>query len=177
MKKLMLLLAGILALGAVSARATLIGQVITATDPGEGLNKTATLDGSVQFKDNGQTLGFAFGDDTLTVTNLFDFNSNWAGFGPLTFSGFTTPITGITLASNNGFSGTILSPTFTSTSIIFNMSSGSAAGGSAKLVFNINTESPSVPENGATGVMFGSVMLGLATLARKGLLRGLTVKG
>ena len=153
------------------ARVDLTGQTLTATDPGAQPPSTRTVDPVAYFDGDGGTLGFALGADTLTITNLYNLNNGWEDFGAYTLSGFTVDLTSITVASNVGFSGSVLDPTIVDNTIQFNFNPFSDAdNGSATLVFAINSTpavSSSVPDGGSTLALLGLALRG-GVAVRKG---------
>lgn len=148
------------------AAASLIGDTITAS--GLALSpSTATIGAGPEFNFVGLEC-FDFDASTLTI-GLCPGKSGghaWGDFGFFTFSGFDTEITGLTLASNTGYTGDPLSGfSFTSSSITLHWGVGSRTSEDAQLVFNITTAS--VPEPGTTGLAGLAVALAGLAAARR----------
>jgi hypothetical protein len=142
-----------------SAQASLVGDTINAS--GNFLAPaSATIGVGAEFNfANGYVL-FDFGASTLTIKNTIG-NLSWGDFGYYTFSGFDDTITGLSIASNNGFAGDPLSSfSFNAHSITLHWGNGSATP-NAQLVFNINA----VPEPESL------LLVGTALLAALGLRR------
>ena len=151
------------------ARADLIGDSITAT--GVPMSTTSAVIGPgvefTQLYENGTSKDFTwdFGADTLTVRNVH-FGINIMGSDNLTFGGFDSVITNVSVSSNDYFFASILSPSFTANSITMDLSNTVAYGG-ATLVFKIETQSSSVPDGGLTGVMLGAALAGFGIVRRR----------
>lgn len=129
-----------------TANATLIGDTITAT----GLSltpATATVGAGPEFVFFDGAIAFDFDASTLTISNPVPGRANWGDFGDYVFGGFDEIITGLSIASNTGFSGAPLSNfSFTANSITVSWGDGSATG-QAQLVFDIQTQAAAqVPE-------------------------------
>jgi hypothetical protein len=148
---------------ATTSRATLIGDTIDATgtllSPG-----SATIGSGVEFLGIDGFLGLDFGASTLTLASSSGLLS-FQGLGLYTFSGFDDTITGISTASNGGWTGSVLTPLFDAHSITLDMSDSSLVSG-AQLVFNIQTSSR-VPDHGGTIALFGMALVGLVVARRK----------
>ncbi|WP_367847008.1 PEP-CTERM sorting domain-containing protein [Rhodoferax sp. WC2427] len=150
----------IAALTVGSANASLVGSNVSASGPGLS-PASATVGSGVEFqwKPGQLASNVDFGADTLTFTALW--GVGWGGFGDFTFSGFDVPITGLSLLSNTGFSGDMLSDfSFTSDSITIHWNNGNASN-AGKLVFAISSGANAVPEPGSLALLG----LGLAVLA------------
>jgi hypothetical protein len=152
-----------------SANASLLGQDVSASGYYIDIGGHTAIGDGIEFRADFEGLGtllFDFGASTLTIIkpgSLFA-GLQWGGVvSPnITFSGFTDTITSLTLISNDGFDGTILSPSFASNSITLNMEDFSLSSWSGSLVFDIGTSSNnSVPEP----VSLTLSALGLAGLA------------
>ena len=156
------IIVGALALVSNSARAQLIGQTIEAT--GYALSPaSATIGPGVEFAGIYGDVGIDFGADTLTLTGYV----GYSGFGEYTFSGFTTPITGISLDPANLGYADGLDPTFTSNSITLDFDNGDVVG---PVIFDIQTGAapPStVPDGGTTAALLGGALIAMAALASK----------
>jgi hypothetical protein len=155
----------ILALGlAAAARADLTGDTITASGLFVGPS-SATVTPTADFSGIFGYVNFDFAANTLTVTPTT--SVSWGGFGPYTF-GFNDTITGVSIASNTGFSGGIVDNfSFNSNSLTLDMSSGLAYAGSA-LVFDItSTNGQAVPDSGSTVALLGAAMVGLVAFRRR----------
>lgn len=136
-----------------NANASLIGDEITSTSCCGG--GTATIGAGIEFPFPGIIMSFDFGEDTVTVRNLWktplvsDYSGSY-GYGVFGFTGFDTEILALTLISNTGWSGGFVTPgrhSFTPDSISFNTSgdfSQTVAIG-AEAVFRITTRSGAVP--------------------------------
>jgi hypothetical protein len=146
---------------ATSANASLIGETIAAN--GATLSpKTATIGNGVEFTGVAGFIDFDFAANTLTLTSSRGLGS-WVAAGLFyTFSGFTSEITGLSIASNNGFSGSLLSNfSFTSNSITLDLNNGGVTN-PANLVFNIQTASDAQVPEPATVALVGLGLLGFA---------------
>jgi hypothetical protein len=157
------------------ANATLIGQTITAS--GESLTPgSATIGSGVEFiginflGDIG--LYFDFGANTLTITNPNTDQgqlTGWSGYGNYVFSGFTEPITSLSLVSNTGFTANFVNNfSFTTDSITLDMMDGSALAGTpaSEVIFSINRVNAPVPEPG-TLMLLGLGMFGVAAFSKR----------
>ena len=103
---------------------------------------------------------FDFADSTLSIIGEY---SAWSGHGDFIFSGFDDTILGFSVASNTGYSGTIVDNfSLTESSITLDMSSGSCRGG--VLVFDIATTT--VPEP-STMILLGFGLLCIVVAKRK----------
>ncbi len=149
----------------VANAATLIGDTITAT--GYDISPAnVTIGDGVEFLGISNYLNFDFGASTLTISDTV--LGGWSGFGNFVFSEFDETLTGVTIASNSGFYGSIVdSFSFDAHSITLDMSDSGRSWESV-LVFNIATETAPVPEP-ATMLLFGTGLAGLvgAQLRRK----------
>ncbi|MBE9560743.1 MAG: PEP-CTERM sorting domain-containing protein [Proteobacteria bacterium] len=154
-----------LAVVSFNANATLIGDTINSS--GSGLNPaSATIDNTIEFAGIIGWLNFDFGANTLTVTNT-DTNTapiSWGGWGDYIFSDFDSSITGLSILSNVGFTGSIINNfSFTDSSITLDMLSGGADVG-GQLVYLIETgPSLPVPEPSIVWLLFsGLAIMGFA---------------
>jgi hypothetical protein len=147
-------------------RASLIGESISAS--GNGISPTTAVIGAgIEFPKSGVLVSFDFGADTLTVTPTISGSSNFGGWGAYTFSGFNSTISGLTLLSNNGFTGSVITnDTFTDHSLTLDFGSGSFANNS-KLVFGIETPKNSVPDNAGTFALLSATLTGLVAMRRR----------
>lgn len=110
------------------------------------------------------------GSVSLTGTQVtYGFAGSTAGAGPGSFTisltGFTTPITNVTLASGS-LGGATISETFTSSSITFTATTGSdynAIGGTS-IVFNVTTAA--VPEPSSI-ILLGTIVAGAIAIKRR----------
>ena len=153
------------------SRAQLLGDTITGT--GNGLTPaSATIGGGVEFTIQGISFtvaNFDFGASTLTLTTGAPNTGGISNGGNFVFSGFDTAITGISVGTNQGWSGTVLTPTFTAGSITVNLDSAQiaiSAPAPRALVYNIQTGS-SVPDTGGTVGILGGALAGLLVLRRR----------
>ena len=156
-KILAIMAVGLLA-GPMAANANLIGSEITVTDPFSAFSPdSATIGAGVEF--NFVNLEFFdFDANTLTIFGGPNTNHGWGNFGLITFSGFDSIITGLSIFSNIGYSGAVLSNfSFTANSITLDWGNSQRAG-VGELVFSIETAS--VPEPGTLALL----SLGLAGL-------------
>ncbi len=147
------------------AGATLIGDTITATGYQLGPG-TATIGAGIEFiaGDSIDLLNFDFDAGTLTVTRPGTTVLSYYDFGDYVFSDFDDIITGLSVASNTGFTGPIGSNLrFAAHSITLDMSGGIAHVDDV-LVFNITTEP--IPEP-TTVLLLGSGLVGLAGFRRR----------
>jgi hypothetical protein len=145
-----------------SAQASLIGQNISGT----GITLTqnmATIGAGDEFSGIINYLKFDFGIDTLTVRNTT--GVSWSGFQNYVFTGFGGQITGLSIQSNNGFSGGIVSNfAYTANSITLDMNAGQATVYPGSLVFKIAGVNE-VPEPGSLA-LFGLAIAGAAAARR-----------
>jgi hypothetical protein len=155
----------VIALGlAASAHANLTGDTITTSGLYVGPT-SATVTPTADFTGIFGYVNFDFAATTLTVTPTT--GVSWSGFGPYTFT-FNDTITGVSIASNTGFSGGIVNNfSFNSDSLTLDMSSGEANNGSA-LVFDIaSTNGQAVPDSGSTVALLGAAMVCLVAFRRR----------
>jgi hypothetical protein len=158
---------------ATTARADLVGQTILGS--GTGLytftevphTGSATIGPGIEFiAIPCSPVYFDFDASTLTITTRDSLS--WGEFGPYVFSGFSEPIVAVTMVSNFGFKGGITTPTFTADSITIDMTNGeSIYGGPVGLVFEIQTQTASVPDGGITAGLLGVALVGMAVLRRR----------
>jgi len=149
-----------------TCRAALIGDTLTATG-GFLFPATATIGDGVEFTFH-DDVRFDFAESTLTLTTRIGPGSG-GGQGFLVFSDFEDTITGISLASNDGWSGSVLTPQFTAHSVTFDFQSFSWAAQGSEIVFNIETAA-AAPDQGTTVTLLGFAFMGLAA-ARRRMLR------
>ena len=150
---------------AMPAHATLIGQTITAT--GITLTPTtATIGPGVEFIGIIGFMNFDFGASTLTLTPTVN-GVGWGGFLNYVFSGFDDLITGLSISSNSGFSGTVVTNfSFGPHSITLDMNAGGAADSRSILIFDIVSSASTVPEPSSMALI-GLGLLGLGWNLRK----------
>jgi hypothetical protein len=141
-------------------QATLIGDTITSTGISLGPG-SATIGAGVEFNASGNDLRFDFGANTLTISDP-SINS-FSHFGDFVFAGFNDAITSVSIASNTGFTGSIVNHfIFDAHSLRLDVDSFTVLNpGNSILVFNITQENAAVPE-AATLALIG---LGLTALA------------
>lgn len=178
---LLIISTAIMMLAAGTANAGLIGTTVTASSTGEGIvcpdNATscsATIgDGPefefLEFVSIGGEL-FDFGDSSLTVSPATEGNFFWTlSVNPfVVFSGFEVPITGLSIISNNGYSGDILSGfSFTPDSITLLMGQSAREGSDAALVFGISLGSASPVPAPAPLLLLGFGLAGLVWSRRR----------
>ena len=148
-----------------------IGDTIYVTN-GEGSETGDLLPHSAVIGDGPEFCGFwtctktfDFDEDTLSIYTGGVGTGSWSTYPQpdyRVFTGFNTVITGLSIQSNDGFSGSLLSDfSFTSNSITLNKSYGSYEA-SSLLVFNIET----VPIP-STVWLFTSGLIGLIGFARR----------
>ena len=156
---------------ATGAQAGLLGETVSAT----GFNlspSTATIGAEPEFRGIGYGdtyLAFDFADTTLTLTIVAApgvLGMTWSAFDPYVFSGFTSPIVDMSIESNNGFAGTLLTGFyFADDRISIDFSEGSACcAPNARLVYQIVTAP--VPEP-AIGLLLLAGFVSLAARSRK----------
>jgi hypothetical protein len=157
--------------GAPVAHATLIGDTFSATGS-QLVTNFSTIGAGAEATGIGGRLDFDFGASSLTVTQTQSLLS-FSVFGNYVFSGLdwvgdpTGIITGITIASNDGFTGGLVNNfSFTDHSITFNLDPGTSTPGIGKsVVFNIVTNH-SVPEPTILA-LFGLGLAGLGFSRRR----------
>lgn len=113
-------------------------------------------------------LEFDFDAHTLSIQVNDTSLTEWNGLGDFVFAGFDDVITSVTIASNTGFSGSVVDNfSFSAHSITLDMSSGvQAPSGNPVLVFDINQSSVAIAEP-ATAALIGFGLLGLAYTRRR----------
>ncbi len=146
-----------------NAQAGLSGQTVTATGIFLGPSSAVVGDG-VEFH-NG-LVQFDFSDDRLTLSLDLPpgtVGGGWGALGTYLFSGFADTSLSMTIESNVGFSGSLLTNySFANGSVSLNFFSGNACCGSdARLVYSF--QSSAVPEPSTTALLlFGVCSFGLA---------------
>ncbi|HWA27467.1 MAG TPA: hypothetical protein VG734_17560 [Lacunisphaera sp.] len=146
-----------------AARADLIGDTVNAAGY-DVAPPSAVVGAGIEFNGMFGYMNFDFGANTLTVTTTTEVS--WTGFGIFTFSGFDELITNVSIGSNSGFTGGIVSNfSFTGSTISLDLNSGYSGQGIRTLVFDIN--STSVPEQGSIMGMLGTALVGAAMLRRR----------
>jgi hypothetical protein len=148
-------------------QATFIGDTITATGISLGPS-SATIGAGIEFNGIGNYVHFDFGAHTLTISNIVI--SGWDGYDDYVFAGFDDAITSVSIASNTGFTGSIVDHfIFDAHSLTLDMDSGDISNpGNSILVFNIIQENTAVPEPN-TLALFGLGLAGFAYTRRKQL--------
>lgn len=170
MKFRILILAVVAVLITSPARADLIGDSITLSGIA-AYPTTATVGAGVEFTGFNGFLTYDFGANTLTVRNPDYYGTyliSWGAIvGPYTFTGFTETINSLSIISNTGFYGNIVTNfSYGPNSITLDMDDGGASANS-ELVFGINSAPNSVPETCTTLALLGSTFLGLAAFRRR----------
>jgi VPDSG-CTERM motif len=159
-------LLGYLATSTTPAHAGLTGETIDASGPTLG-PPSATIGPGVEFIGIADFMNFDFGDNTLTLTIAGYSDASWGDFKFYTFSGFTDTITGLSIGTNDGFSGDVLTDyTFTDHSITLHMGTGAALN-NPSLVFDIDTAGNSVPDQSSTVALCGIALAGIGSIRRR----------
>jgi hypothetical protein len=158
--------------------ASLIGETVTPSVNGQASSQFTVAANRVEFgvpgtvwywllpQYNNQAIKFDFGANALTITTPTKYSTatTWGDLGNVTFSGFDAFITGVNLASNQGFSHDFAKgiSSFTDHSITFDWDSSWSQGSDSKLVFNITA----VPEPGSVALL-GLGLMGVIAARRK----------
>jgi hypothetical protein len=147
------------------ARGTLIGDTINVTS-GFGITPhTATIGAGVEFVGIFGVLNLDFGADTLSLTTN-GVSVGWSGYTSYVFSDFGPglTITDMSVLSNTGFSGPLVTAfSFTDTSITLNVSSAAYSPG-AVLVYGLTFQTIPSPHSLA---LFGAGFVALSFVRRR----------
>jgi hypothetical protein len=139
--------------GISPARASLIGDTVTAT----GFNLfpgSATIGAGVEFAGVSSYISFDFAADTLTLLPVGDL-IGFESFGFYVFGAFDDTILNVSIATNTGFSGSVVQNfSYDAHSITLDMSSTQIAEG-AQLVFHIQTAPAGVPDTASSAMLLG----------------------